>query len=199
MDGQRQRSGGGRRRRRRSRAEPTAAEPVMIAARRPNSPLLTRPGRRALAASVAPSNGKAALVSDAVAPAPAPAESPSPPRRVARIVTAGRTEVDDSERSRLRLLERLMLSETRGSISRAANDYLQAGFLFPEEQPVQLQLLEHFDEERAREAITVLARLLDEQDAHKLPVLLQRLRRLEEHGDEAPTRDAAAELRRSLR
>jgi hypothetical protein len=108
-------------------------------------------------------------------------------------------DADERERQRQRLLDRLMAAETRGSISRAADEYLQGGFEFPIEQPVQLQLLEHFDESKARQAISVLAQLLGKEAPLKRPILEQRLRRLEEYADEAPTRDAAAELRRALR
>ncbi len=92
-----------------------------------------------------------------------------------------------------------MASETRGAITRAADDYVLAGFEFPAEQQVQLQLLEHFDEERARSAIEVLARLFSSEPPQKKPILEQRLRRLEEYADEPATRDAAAELRRAIR
>jgi len=108
-------------------------------------------------------------------------------------------QADENERLRLRLLDRVMMSEGRGAITRAAEDYAAAGFVFPEEQAVQLQLLEHFDEARARGAIDTLTRLLLLQPAAKRPVLEQRLRRLEEYADEASTREAAAALRRTLR
>ncbi len=106
---------------------------------------------------------------------------------------------DEGERLRLRLLDRVMMSEGRGAITRAVEEYATAGFEFPEEQAVQLQLLEHFDEARARGAIDVLTRLLLLQPVGKRPVLEQRLRRLEENADEATTREAAAALRRTLR
>jgi len=89
--------------------------------------------------------------------------------------------------------------EGRGAVSRAANEYREAGFDFPREQEVQLQLLEHFDEERARDAIAVLAELLEDQAPIKKPVFEQRLRRLEEYADEPATRAAAARLRRGIR
>ena len=185
MDGQRQRSGGGRRRRRRGRTEARpAAEPVMIAARRPNSPLLARPTRRSVVASASPGSKAAAALAAATATpeepvAPKPVKAEPAPRRAARIVQLPRGDADEREKLRLRLLDRLMASETRGAITRAADECLREGFAFPEEQPVQLQLLEHFDEERARDAITVLGRLLEEQPPHKKPILVQRLRRLE--------------------
>jgi hypothetical protein len=67
------------------------------------------------------------------------------------------------------------------------------------EQVVQLQLLEHFDEELALQAIVELSRLLKSEPPLKRPVLEQRLRRLEEYAEDGQTRDAAAELRRALR
>jgi hypothetical protein len=92
-----------------------------------------------------------------------------------------------------------MLSEGRGAISRAVNEYREHGFQFPEEQEVQLQLLEHFDESHARDAIETLTQLLADQEPIKRPILDQRLRRLEEYADEAITREAAAALRRAIR
>jgi hypothetical protein len=181
----------------------------MIAARRPNSPLISGSGRRSVAASAAPGHGngngngngtpQVALAEPLVVEAPKRAEAGCGQRRAARIVPLGRGETDERERNRLRLLDRLMHSETRGAISRAANEYLEAGFEFPQEQAVQLQLLEHFDESRARDAVEALARLLQEEAPTKVPILTQRLRRLEEYADEAQSREAAAELRRSLR
>ena len=64
---------------------------------------------------------------------------------------------------------------------------------------MQLQLLEHFNEAHAREAVEVLSRLLEKEPPIKRPVLNQRLRRLEEYADEAGTREAAAQLRRTIR
>jgi hypothetical protein len=119
--------------------------------------------------------------------------------RSARIVSIARGDTDAKERDRQRLMDRLMASETRGAISRSADEYTRAGFDFPEEQAVQLQLLEHFDEERARGAIEVLSRLIAREVPLKKPILEQRLRRLEEYADEPSTRSAAAELRRAIR
>ncbi len=175
----------------------------MIAARRPNSPLLARPTRRSVVASAVPGGAKAAaaaLAADiAEAPAPAKVKAEPAPRRAARIVQLARGDTDAREQLRERLLDRLMRSETRGAITRAADEYLREGFTFPEEQPIQLQLLEHFDEERARDAIAVLARLLEDQPPHKKPILVQRLRRLEEYADEQETQSAAEGLRRTIR
>ncbi len=125
--------------------------------------------------------------------------APEPPRRTARIVRIGDAGPDDKERERQKLLARLMQSQGRSAISRAADEYLRAGFDLPVEQEVQLQVLEHFDESRAREGLIALARLLETEPPIKKPVLDQRLRRLEEHADEADTRELAASLRRAIR
>lgn len=205
MDGQRQREGSGRGRRRKPRPAEAKrgppVEPVRIAARRPDSPLLVKVPSRALAASAAPRKKRGAETEEA-AEAPVAAESPpkaEPVRRAARIVQAGKGPADEQEREREKLLGRLMQSQGRGAISRAANEFLGRGFALPDEQEVHLQLLEHFDEPRACESLRALCRLLEEDQPVKRPVLDQRLRRLEEHADEASTRDLAAELRRSLR
>lgn len=145
-----------------------------------------------------PAGGADAVVrSEAARPAVAPEERAR--RREARIVQAQPGQVDERERERLRLLSHLMDSEGRSAISRAVDKYLAAGFALPEEQEVQLKLLEHFDEGRAREALEVLSRLIVDEKPKQVPVFDQRLRRLEEYADEAATRSAAAELRRALR
>jgi hypothetical protein len=121
------------------------------------------------------------------------------PRRAARIVQAGGKETDERERERRKLLGRLMESQGRGAITRAANEFLQHGFELPNEQVVHLQLLEHFDETKAMESLQAISRILEGEPPIKRPVLDQRLRRLEEHADEVATRELAAGLRRVLR
>jgi hypothetical protein len=192
MDEQRQRHGGGRRRRRKQKTNgrSTPSEPIVIAARRPNAPLPHRVRAAAPAATAAP------------APEPVQEEEKRPEpvqRRSARIVQLVRNDDDAREKERRRMLDRLMASETRGAITRAAKDYVDAGHEFPEEQPVQLQLLEHFDEERAKLAVEVLDRLLDMEAPFKRPILEQRLRRLEEYADDLETRTLAGKLRQAIR
>ncbi|MEB2322624.1 MAG: hypothetical protein OZ921_08925 [Sorangiineae bacterium] len=128
-----------------------------------------------------------------------PSPEPRPQRRSARIVALPTDPGGGQVKERQRLLDRLMASDGRGAISRAATELRAAGFDFPEEQVVQLQLLEHFDEDVARGAVDVLTRLLGGAPPLKRPVLEQRLRRLEEYAEDASTREAAAALRRSLR
>jgi hypothetical protein len=64
---------------------------------------------------------------------------------------------------------------------------------------VQIQLLEHENEHRARDAVFVMAELLQRESPIQRPVLDQRLRRLEEFAEDPITRDAARALRRSMR
>ena len=123
----------------------------------------------------------------------------APPRRTARIVQASDGNSDDLEKEHRRLLGRVLTSEGRGAISRAAEEYRRAGFEFPVEQAVQLQVLEHADEDQARQAILHLSTLLEREPPIKKPIFEQRLRRLEEYADEAATRSAAASLRRVIR
>lgn len=175
----------------------------MIAARRPDSPLLAKPTRRAIVASASPSRAADKRAGGSGDPAGKDRRQPprreEPARRAARIVSATGTGNDERERQRERLLDRLMNSDGRGAISRAADEYLDAGFDLPNEQEVHLQLLEHVDEGRARASIDAIFALLQKEPPLKRPVLAQRLRRLEEYADEALTRDKAAALRRNLR
>jgi len=200
MHGQRPKAGFGKGRRRKARAaHAPPAEPIRIAARRPNSPLLAKVPPRTIAASAVPERRREA------SPEPERAEISEvriplePPRRMARIVTLGGSTADARELERKRLLDRLMRCEGRGAISRAVDEFLREGFSLPDEQEVHLQLLEHFDESLARTSIAAMARLLKEEVPLKKPVLDQRLRRLEEHADEGSTRELAADLRRALR
>jgi hypothetical protein len=194
---QRQKPGGGRRRRRKQRSsEPRGAvEPILIAARRPNSPVVAR---APAAMSAAPKSARPVLVK----PENGKAERAEPEpvqRRTARIVQVTRASTDDREKVRLRLLDRLMAAETRGAITRTVDELSAEGFELPVEQPVQLQVLEHFDEEKAMQAIGALAGLVAREPAFKRPVMEQRLRRLEEYAEDEAVKSAAAELRRALR
>lgn len=142
---------------------------------------------------------------ESAAPAPVAAAvkdeepvSAAPSKRAVRIVAAS-TELDEAERERRALLSRLLDSEGPSAITRAANAYRKGGFAFPEEQPVQLKLLEHTDEAEVGRALAVLGSLLDHQAPIKLPVFEQRLKRLEDSAEDPETRTRAAELRRVLR
>jgi hypothetical protein len=125
-------------------------------------------------------------------------EKPRVPR-AARIVSASVQDPDGRLAERERLLARILSSQGRGAITRAADQYRRAGFDFPIEQPVQLQLLEHLDEVLVREAIDALRGIVVSEPPLKRPIFEQRLKRLEDSAEEEATRTAASELRRALR
>lgn len=204
------------------RGQAPREEPILIAARRPNAPA-ARPKRRFIAASAAPKqngsipNDYDRPLSDESSPdtessarrdglgkrhhqsAGASANDDTAKPRSARIVQMQASGPDDREKQRLKLIDRLLRSEGRVAITRAARELEAAGFEFPVEQAVQLQLLEHFDESCAHQAICNLTQLLNEEAPIKRPLFEQRLRRLEEFADDAETRQAAADLRRVVR
>jgi len=170
---------------------------------------LRRPARRAPAplpevmlarrpASVTPTALPLDRATAHAAPTPEAEPQPIASKRAARIVGA-HVAVDELELERRHLLTRLLDSEGPAAVTRAANAYRKGGFQFPEEQLVQLKLLEHSDEAEVCSALGVLATLLDQQPPIKLPVFEQRLKRLEDGAEEAETRTRASELRRVLR
>lgn len=137
----------------------------------------------------------------------APKREPEPGEPVARgtaakpagrIVLAPPPQTDPKTAERQKLLTKLMVAEGRPGISKAANDFLRAGFTFPEEQDVHLQLLEHVDEAHVRCAIECLTTLLAGELPQRRTVLDSRLRRIEQFAEEESTRAAAEALRRSV-
>jgi hypothetical protein len=225
-----QNNGGGRRRRRKAKPEPKAkAEPVLIVARRPDSPLMLKVSNRNIAATGRPKkrgvfhaalNDEAELDSAVNNLAPeensfmegdeaeaAPerisservVESPERGRRVARVAQFSDRLVDDLELKRERLLERLVNSEGRSLISKLVEEILSHNWELPAEQNIQIQVLEHVDERRAGAALDTMTTLLASQAPIKRPILDQRLRRLEECAEDPELRSKAARLRRSLR
>jgi hypothetical protein len=124
--------------------------------------------------------------------------SEKPARREARIVQRREDAIDDTEQLRRRLFGQYMSSEGRVAITRAADNYFQAGFQIPREQEAQLKLLEHLDESLVRNALLVLRELIALDPPRQLPLFRQRLRRLEDHAEEPATRELAVELRRAL-
>jgi hypothetical protein len=237
MEGQRERTSSRRRQRRKSKAARTKAvvEPVLIAARRPDSPRLEN-GFRGVVASAQPKgvhvaasapaasdgdtqltrNGSSiaqrglealidgdgdTLAADGSAPQTASDTTPSVPgvrRRAARIVKLTDNALTPGNREQ-QLLDRLVRSQGRGAISRAADDLWEGQYIAPKRQEIQIQLLEHENELRARDAVFIMAELLQREAPIKRPVLDQRLRRLETSAEDPITRDAAGALRRSMR
>jgi hypothetical protein len=257
--GQRERTSSRRRQRRKSKStrSKVVVEPVLIAARRPDSPRLET-GFRSVVASAQPkgfggaphakTNGHATS-SDAAASAPSNGHAngqvashghtpvdgaelapnghlngaaarlldldsadarlgsngdvsnggvPGVRRRAVRIVKVSDNVLTQSNREQ-QLLDRLVRSQGRGAISRAADDLWESKFVAPKRQEVQIQLLEHENEHRARDAVFIMAELLQREAPIKRPVLDQRLRRLETSAEDPITRDAAGALRRSMR
>jgi len=123
---------------------------------------------------------------------------PESKRDGVRIVARPVNTVDPREAERERLLGRLLAVEGRPAIARAAQAYREAGFEFPRNQYVWLQLLEHNDERTVGEAIGQLTAILSEEAPARWAVLESRLRRIEQFADEHAIRDAASELRRLI-
>jgi hypothetical protein len=115
-----------------------------------------------------------------------------------RIVLAPPPQADPQTAERQRLLSKLLVAESRPKIAKAATDFLRAGFSFPEEQDVCLQLLEHTDETHVRSAIDVLSALLASELPKRRAVLESRLRRIEQFAEDQDTRVAAERLRRRV-
>ena len=145
---------------------------------------------RARPARGAPPSVRAPVVETPVAPAVAP----SGPRRMAPVKS-----LSDSERELERLLAKLSLAEGRVAITEAADAVFRAGHALPDDQHVHVQLLEHDDEARVRDAIERLVTILGDEAPKRPQVLDARLRRLEEFADEAETRALATQLRRHLK
>ena len=234
MEGLREKTSSRRRQRRKAKSTrgKVVVEPVLIAARRPDSPLLKN-GFRTVVASAQPKAGGAAIplsnghahalsdvavtlpmesfgssaVEDDVAPdserallaaSGAPDGTVVVRRRAARIVRLADNVTAPSNREQV-LIDRLVSSQGRGAISRAANDLWESKIAVPKRQEIQIQLLEHENETRARDAVFAMAELLQREAPIKRPVLDQRLRRLETSAEDPITRDAAGALRRSMR
>lgn len=115
-----------------------------------------------------------------------------------RIVLAPPPTSDPKAVERQRLLGKLLAAEGRPAITKAANEFTKQGFVWPQEQDVYLQLLEHTSEERVREAIAALATILLSEVPKRRAVLEPRLRRIEEYAEDEDTRSAATELRRQV-
>lgn len=117
---------------------------------------------------------------------------------VGRIVLPPPPQDDPRTTERQKLLSKLLVAQGRPNVSKAADDFVRAGFSFPDDQDVHLQLLEHANEDHVRSAIDALAALLAGQLPKRRAVLDSRLRRIEEYAEDVSTREAAARLRRSV-
>jgi hypothetical protein len=94
---------------------------------------------------------------------------------------------------------RLLKAQGSHAITDAAEAFFYAGYaLEDDDQEGWLQLLEHRDEARVREAIEKLRKSFLRKPPRHKPLLQQRLRRIEDNADEQATREAASELRNAL-
>ncbi len=116
-----------------------------------------------------------------------------------KIVTLKPRATDATSLERERLQAALLDARGRPAITAAADAIWRAGHDVPEAQEAFLQLLEHQDEARVRDAISSYERILSTEPVRHRPVLEQRLKRIEETADEGSTRTAATTLRRNLR
>jgi hypothetical protein len=124
-------------------------------------------------------------------------EKLGPAIRMPKVVASSAPEVEAPSRRQDQLRKILAASSTK-AISDSIEAFLNAGHTLPDDQEVFLQMLEHRNEERVRDAIGQLERLLMGQLPKRKPVLVQRLKRIEEHAEEPATRDAANQLRRKV-
>ena len=125
-------------------------------------------------------------------------EKPALPKTAARIVLPPNPEADPKNAERRRLLGKFLTAKGSVSISQAANEFLAAGFLFPEDQETHVQMLEHEDEQLVHDSIAKLTSILVGELPKRRPIIEQRLRRIEDQADGDGTRAAAAALRRML-
>jgi hypothetical protein len=127
-------------------------------------------------------------------PKPQPASSLKGEARIIALPMRHRDAARD------RLLMKLVAAEGPSAVTRAADEFLRL-YPMPKDQDVCLQVLQHPDEARQREAMRSLALLFlgGAESPRRRTVLESRLRRIEENADERDTRDLASELRRAVR
>jgi hypothetical protein len=119
-------------------------------------------------------------------------------KSVGKIVLPPPPQSDSRAGERQKLLAKLLVAEGRPAVSKAADDFVRAGFAFPDDQDVHLKRLEHADEAEVRSAIDALTSLLAGELPKRRAVLESRLKRLEQFAEEPSTREAAERLRRSV-
>lgn len=183
---QAQASNGGQRRRNGKRKSPAKndgprVEPILIAARRPDAPIVASRPRRTIAASAQPRS----VESFSRQPAPElPSRLSSPTkRREVRIVEVKEITLGAVERKAEQLLERFLRADGRGVISRIAIDLQNHQIEIPGTPEYQIQLLEHSDDRIVEAALNRLEALFDQGDLSKEPLLERRLRRIEDDSD----------------
>lgn len=120
--------------------------------------------------------------------------------RATKIVAASTEPRDEKEVLLERLLERLSVAEGRAAITKIVAEIEELGLAVPSDHQIaNLQLLEHSDEARVKDAIECLQEILEREPPKRATVLDSRLRRIEELAEEAATRKAASELKRRVK
>lgn len=119
-------------------------------------------------------------------------------RSAPRIVLPPTPNADPKTTERRRLLSKLLTVSGPAAISKVADEFVTQGFQWPDDQEVHLQLLEHTNEQRVREAVDALSKILAGELPKRKHVLDQRLRRIEEHAEDDGTRNAAGVLRKLI-
>ncbi len=125
-------------------------------------------------------------------------EKLAPAIRMPKVVETATAVGEPGPNRRQDQLRKILAAQSTKSISDSIDGFLNAGHTLPDDQEVFLQMLEHRNEDRVRDAIGKLEHLLMGQVPKRKPVLVQRLKRIEEHAEESATRDAAVALRRKV-
>jgi hypothetical protein len=131
--------------------------------------------------------------------APPDGETPAehkPRPRSARIVSASGQDPTGASSSASACSLGSLSSEGRGAVTRAADQYLRAGFEFPLEQPRAAPAARASGRGAGTGRVETLRGIVVSEPPLKRPILEQRLKRLEDSAEEAETRAAATELRR---
>jgi hypothetical protein len=118
-------------------------------------------------------------------------------RPTKKVVTVPSRE-DPRGPERDKRLAKLLSAEGRAAVTKAAEDFANAGFEFPREQEVMLKLLDHDRDERVRGALEALATLLEDEPPQRRAVLDARLKRLEGDADDEEVRALAGSLRKKI-
>lgn len=116
-----------------------------------------------------------------------------------KIITPRPPAKDARALERERLLDALLRAKGRSDVTRATEAFYGAGHsLDLRDQEPHLQMLEHADDERVRQALQALSTIFDGDAPRHRPLLEQRLARIEQLAEEPATREAATALRRKI-
>lgn len=134
------------------------------------------------------------------APKAAAEDKPVPRTKAhpARVVLPPPPNTDPRNAERRQLLGKFLSATGSRSISRAADDFLAAGFSFPDDQESHVQLLEHENEQIVNASITKLVSILAGEVPKRRAIIEQRLRRIEAQFEDTSVCQAARDLLRMI-